>query len=78
MKHLRTQPYRSPTNGNAERFNRTLADGFPCSRKFHSEADRRVRLARCVHDYDCHRHHTAVGGPPASRAHYLTRTDIRV
>ena len=29
-----------------------------------------------AHDYNCHRHHTAVGGPPASRAHNLTRTDI--
>ena len=25
---------------------------------------------------NCHRHHTAAGGPPASRANNLTRTDI--
>ena len=25
--------------------------------------------------HNCHRHHTAVGGPPASRANNLTRTD---
>ena len=28
-----------------------------------------------LHDYNRHRHHTAVGGPPASRANNLTRTD---
>ncbi|WP_420445346.1 hypothetical protein [Candidatus Poriferisodalis sp.] len=39
-------------------------------------ADRNVRLTRWVHDYNCHRHHTAVGGTPASRAHNLTRSDI--
>ena len=73
--HRRTSPYRSQTNGKAERFNRTLADEFLYARKFRSETDRRVRLTRWVHDYNCHRHHTAVGGPPASRAHNLTRTD---
>ena len=75
IKHRRTQPYRPQTNGKAERFNRTLADEFLYARKFKSETDRRVRLQRWVHDYNCHRHHTAVGGPPASRAHNLTRTD---
>ena len=29
-----------------------------------------------IRDYNCHRHYTAVGGPPASRANNLTRTDI--
>ena len=75
IKHRRTQPYRPQTNGKAQRFNRTLADEFLYARKFKSETDRRVRLARWVHDYNCHRHHTTVGGPPASRAYNLTRTD---
>ena len=44
--------------------------------EFRSENERRIRLKRWVHDYNCHRHHTAVGGPPASRANNLTRTDI--
>lgn len=30
-------------------------------------------FARWVHN--CHRHHIAIGGRPASRAHILTRTD---
>ena len=77
IKHRSTQPYRPQTNGKAERFNRTLADEFLYARKFKSETDHRVRLARWVHDYNCHRHHTAVGGRPASRAHNLMRSDSR-
>ena len=75
IRHLRTRPYRPQTNGKAERFNRTLADEFLYARRFRSETDRRTRLKRWIHDYNCHRHHTAVGGPPASRANNLTRTD---
>ena len=75
IRHLRTRPYRPQTNGKAERFNRTLADEFLYARRFRSESERRIRLRRWVHDYNCHRHHTAVGGPPASRANNLTRTD---
>ena len=73
--HRRTRPYRPQTNGKAERFNRTLANEFLHNFKFRSESERRIRLKRWVHDYNCPRHHTAVGGPPASRAHNLTRTD---
>ena len=76
IRHRRTRPYRPQTNGKAERFNRTLADEFLYNFRFRSESERRIRLKRWVHDYNCHRHHTAVGGPPASRANNLTRTDI--
>ena len=50
----------------------TLADEFLYNYKFRSENERRVRLRRWIHDYNCHRHHTPVGGPPSSRAHNLT------
>ncbi len=73
--HRRTRPYRPQTNGKAERFNRTLADEFLYNYRFRSETERRIRLKRWIHDYNCHRHHTAIGGPPASRANNLTRTD---
>ncbi|MXW62535.1 MAG: transposase family protein [Acidimicrobiaceae bacterium] len=73
--HRRTRPYRPQTNGKAERFNRTLADEFLYNYKFRSENERRIRLKRWIHDYNCHRHHTAIGGPPASRVNNLTRTD---
>lgn len=76
IRHRRTRPYRPQTNGKAERFNRTLADEFLYNFRFRSESERRIRLKRWIHDYNCHRHHTAVGGPPASRANNLTRTDI--
>ena len=75
IRHLRTRPYRPQTNGKAERFNRTLADEFLYNYKFRSENERPIRLKRWIHDYNCHRHHTAVGGRPASRADNLTRTE---
>ena len=69
IRHRRTRPYRPRSNGKVERFNRTLADGLLYSFTFRSENERRRRLDRWVHDYNHHRNHTAVGGPPASRGH---------
>ena len=69
IKHRRTRPYRPQTNGKVERFNRTMADEFLYAFTFRSENERRRRLDRWVHDYNHHRNHTAVGGPPASRVH---------
>jgi len=36
-------------------------------RTWTSERERNRRLAHWLHIYNHHRHHTAVGGPPASR-----------
>jgi transposase InsO family protein len=65
--HTRTRPYRPATNGKVERFNRTLVDEWAYARLWSSEASRRRALDPWLHRYNHHRHHTAIGGPPASR-----------
>lgn len=65
--HTRTRPYRPATNGKVERFNRTLLDEWAYARLWKSDAARARTLDRFVHRYNHHRHHTAIGGPPAGR-----------
>jgi transposase InsO family protein len=67
IKHSRTKPYRPATNGKVERFNRTLLDEWAYARLWKSDAARARTLDRFLHRYNHHRHHTAIGGPPASR-----------
>lgn len=67
IEHTRTKPYRPATNGKVERFNRTLVDEWAYARLWKSEAARARALDRFLHRYNHHRHHTAIGGPPASR-----------
>jgi transposase InsO family protein len=74
--HTRTRPYRPATNGKVERFNRTLADEWAYARLWTSEASRRRALDSWLHRYNHHRHHTAIGGPPASRVNNLPGYNI--
>jgi transposase InsO family protein len=72
ISHKRTRPYRPQTNGKVERFNRTLLDEWAYSQPYHSETHRRAALPTWLHHYNHHRHHTSIGGPPASRVPNLT------
>ena len=69
----RTRPYRPQTNGKIERFHRTMADGWAFKRFYASESARRKALPAWLHEYNHHRHHTAIGKvPPISRLTNLT------
>jgi transposase InsO family protein len=73
IRHTRTRPYRPATNGKVERFNRTLLDEWAYARVWRSDTSRARTLDRWLHRYNHHRHHTAIGGPPASRVTNLAR-----
>ncbi len=71
-KHTFTRPYRPATNGKAERFNRTLLAEWAYAQPWTSEGQRVRGLARWLHIYNHHRHHTAIGGPPVGRVGNLS------
>jgi transposase InsO family protein len=70
--HTFTKPYRPATNGKVERYNRTLQAEWAYARPWNSDSQRTRGLARWLHLYNHHRHHTAIGGPPISRVSNLT------
>jgi transposase InsO family protein len=68
LRHLRTRPRRPQTNGKAERFIRTLLDGWAYARVYGSSAERATALAAWLDFYNHRRPHGALGRhPPASR-----------
>jgi transposase InsO family protein len=69
--HTFTRPFRPATNGKVERFNRTLLTEWAYARPWSSDGQRTRALARWLHLYNHHRHHTAIGGPPVSRVSNL-------
>lgn len=68
-RHILTRPHSPWQNGKAERFNRTLQEGWAYRQPFTSNQDRTDALEPWLDHYNYARPHTACGGqPPISRA----------
>ena len=68
IRHLRTRPYRPRTNGNAERFIRTLVDGWAYGAVYRTSAERTTALPGWLDWYNRLRPHRSLGRqPPLSR-----------
>ena len=68
IRHLRTEAYRPRTNGKAERFIRTLLDGWAYRTAYRSSRERRGALPAFLVHYNHRRPHRAIGNrSPAAR-----------
>ncbi len=68
VRHVRTAPYRPRTNGKAERFIRTLVDGWAYGGVYTTNSGRRLALTAFTDYYNFQRPHKALSGtPPAQR-----------
>ena len=70
--HILIPPYRPQVNGKVERYQRTLATEWAYTRTWRSNQQRADALTEWLHQYNHHRPHTAVGGPPATRVNNPT------
>jgi transposase InsO family protein len=74
IRHLRTRPRRPQTNGKAERFIRTLQNGWAYGAIYASSAERTAALDGWLWHYNHHRRHQAIGRqPPIQRLNNLPR-----
>jgi transposase InsO family protein len=72
IRHLRTRPYRPQTNGKAERFIRTMLDGWAYGAVYGSSRERTRALDGWLWHYNHRRRHSALGHqPPVSRTNLL-------
>ena len=62
IRHLFTRPYRPRTNGKAERFIRTLLDGWAYKRPYTTNSERRQALTGFLTRYNTHRPHRSLNG----------------
>ena len=68
LRHLRTRPYRPRTNGKAERFIRTLLDGWAYGAIYATSAQRSAALDGWLWTYNHRRPHGSLSHkPPATR-----------
>jgi transposase InsO family protein len=69
LRHLRTRPYRPRTNGKAERFIRTLIEGWAYAAVYPTSAKRTAALPAWLAFYNHRRPHGSLSHqPPMSRA----------
>ena len=66
IRHLRTRPYRPQTNGKAERFIRTLLNGWAYAAIYRSSQERTLALDGWLWHYNHRRRHTALSHQPRS------------
>jgi transposase InsO family protein len=72
IKHLRTRPRRPQTNGKAERFIRTMLNGWAYGAIYRSSQERTRALDGWLWHYNHQRRHAALGRqPPVSRTNLL-------
>jgi transposase InsO family protein len=72
IRHRRTRPYRPQTNGKAERFIRTLLNGWAYGAIYRSSAERTAALDGWLWHYNHRRRHSAIGHqPPVTRTNLL-------
>jgi transposase InsO family protein len=72
IRHLRTRAYRPQTNGKAERFIRTLLNGWAYGAIYRTSNERTRALDGWLWHYNHRRQHSALGHqPPASRTNLL-------
>jgi transposase InsO family protein len=72
IRHLRTRPYRPQTNGKAERFIRTLLNGWAYGAIYRASSERTAALDGWLWHYNHRRRHSALGHqPPATRTNLL-------
>jgi transposase InsO family protein len=72
IRHLRTRPRRPQTNGKAERFIRTLINGWAYGAIYRSSSERTAALDGWLWYYNHQRRHSALGRqPPVSRTNLL-------
>ncbi len=70
--HLRSRPYRPQTNGKAERFIRTMLNGWAYGAIYRSSSERTAALDGWLWHYNHRRRHSALGHrPPLSRTNVL-------
>jgi transposase InsO family protein len=62
VRHIRTRPYRPRTNGKAERFIRTLTEGWAYGRIFRSSRERQTALPGWLDFYNRRRPHSSLDG----------------